>query len=477
MPNVTVIKQNENRENTSRRLSPTRRKVAAYARVSTEKEDQTSSYESQVDYYTRLIQTNDDWEFAGIYADEGVTGTSTRGRAGFQSMIDDALSGKIDLIVTKSVSRFARNTVDSLTTIRLLKDHGTEVFFEKENIRTFDGTGELLITIMSSLAQEESRSISENVKWGMQEKMRQGQAWVPYKVFLGYDRGKDGVMTVNREQAKTVRRIFGYYLQGRTPYRIARLLEDEGIPFSEGKPHWYPSTVNSILKNEKYKGDALRQKTYTSDYLSKKTLQNRGEYPQYYIHGHHEAIVSPSLFDRVQKEIARRKSEKAPHEGGFPFSGRIVCGECGARFTPVIREAGTPRERRGWRCPRNRANAKLRCSSREVSEETLETAYLSALNQYLGDGKEVFSAIREKFGQILPAAAVQYGGGTEPNGRDAVFRFLDELEKRRKAVPNFGEAIWYNLAASVTVRENGLFSIHFKDGSIINVCTESVDPF
>jgi len=238
------------------------RRVAAYARVSTDMEEQLTSYEAQVRYYSEYIKSREDWEFAGVYTDEGITGTSTKHRNGFKQMVKDALDGKINLIITKSVSRFARNTVDSLTTIRQLKEHGVECYFEKENIWTFDGKGELLLTIMSSIAQEEARSISENCTWGQRRRFADGKVAVPFKSFLGYDRGEDGSLVVNAEQAKLVRRIYGMFLQGQSTYAIARVLTEEQIPTPAGKSTWYASTVNSILTNEKYKGDALLQIFY-----------------------------------------------------------------------------------------------------------------------------------------------------------------------------------------------------------------------
>ena len=254
--------------------STKKRRVAAYARVSTDNEEQLTSYEAQVDYYTNYIQGRDDWEFAGVYTDEGITGTNTKKREGFKSMVADALAGKIDLIITKSVSRFARNTVDSLTTIRSLKEHNVECYFEKENIWTFDGKGELLLTIMSSLAQEESRSISENCTWGQRKRFADGKVTVPFKRFLGYDMGPDHNLVVNPEQAKLVKRIYGMFLQGQSPFQIARTLTEEGIPSPGGKDHWNPSNIKSILTNEKYKGDALLQKSFTVDFLTKKKKAN-----------------------------------------------------------------------------------------------------------------------------------------------------------------------------------------------------------
>lgn len=229
----------------------------SYARVSTDHDDQFSSYEAQIDYYTNYIKGRDDWEYVNVYTDEGITGTSTKRREGFKQMISDALDGKIDLIVTKSVSRFARNTVDSLTTIRQLKEAGVEVYFEKENIWTFDGKGELLLTIMSSLAQEESRSISENCTWGQRKRFADGKVTVPFQRFLGYDRGPDGNLVVNPEQAVIVKSIYSMFLQGMSYHGIAKKLTADGIPTPGGKEKWSISTVKSILSNEKYKGDAL----------------------------------------------------------------------------------------------------------------------------------------------------------------------------------------------------------------------------
>lgn len=246
-----------------------RRRVAAYARVSTEMEEQASSYEAQIDYYTSHIQSRTEWEFAGMYADEGITGTSTKHREGFKTMIADTLAGKIDLILTKSVSRFARNTVDTLIHVRQLKDKGVEVYFEKENIWTLDSKGELLITIMSSLTQDESRSISENVTWDHRKRFADGKIMVSYASLLGYKKGEDGNLAIDETQAPTVRRIYARFLEGATPQTIAKEFTSDGIPTPRGKQIWSPSTVRSILANEKYKGDALLQKSFTTDFLTK----------------------------------------------------------------------------------------------------------------------------------------------------------------------------------------------------------------
>ena len=293
---VTAIPATISRYTAAPINSTKKRRVAGYARVSTDHEDQTTSYEAQVDYYTNYIKSRDDWEFVAIYTDEGISATTTKKREGFKTMIADALAGKIDLIITKSVSRFARNTVDSLTTVRKLKDEG----IEKENIWTLDSKGELLITIMSSLAQEESRSISENVTWGQRKRMADGKVSFAYSRFLGLDKDKEtGKIVVNPEQAETVRLIFHLFLEGMTPHSIAAELTSRGIKTPAGKDVWNQQTVRRMLSNEKYKGDALLQKEFTVDFLQKKMKKNEGEVPQYYVEGNHEAIISPAVFDLV----------------------------------------------------------------------------------------------------------------------------------------------------------------------------------
>lgn len=271
---VTTIPATKTKYSSKSKVQVTKRRVAGYARVSTDSDEQFTSYEAQVDYYTNYISNRADWVFVSIYTDEGISGTNRKHREGFNSMVKDALGGKIDLIITKSVSRFARNTVDSLTTVRELKDAGVEVYFEKENIWTFDSKGELLITIMSSLAQEESRSISENVTWGQRKRFSDGKVSVPFGNFLGYDKGPDGNLVVNKEQAKIVKKIYRYFLEGNTPYRIAKMLTDEGIPTIQGKKKWSAGPVKNILTNEKYKGDALLQKSFTVNFLTKEKKIN-----------------------------------------------------------------------------------------------------------------------------------------------------------------------------------------------------------
>ncbi len=263
-----------------------------------------------------------------MFADNGISGTDTAKRSEFLKMLDACEAGNIDIILTKSISRFARNTVDLLETVRHLKSLGIEVRFEKENIWTFDSKGEFLITIMSSLAQEESRSISENCTWGMRKRFADGKVTVPFGRCLGYDRGEDGNLVVNEEQAKIVRKIYGLFLQGRSPYQIAKMLTEEGIPTPGGKKVWGKAVVQSILTNEKYKGDALLKKVYTTDFLSKKKKKNEGEVPQYYVEGNHEAIIDPAVFDNVQILMqSRGGGGKNGNSCVSIFSSELKCGD------------------------------------------------------------------------------------------------------------------------------------------------------
>ena len=268
--NITVIPATLDRHTGIPSDMHYKRRVAGYARVSTDSEEQLTSYEAQVDYYTQYIKANPEWQFVAVYTDEGISATNTKHRDGFNRMVQDALDGKIDLIVTKSVSRFARNTVDSLTTVRKLKEKGVEVYFQKENIYTLDSKGELLITIMSSLAQEESRSISENVTWGQRKRFADGKVSMPYRHFLGYRKGADGLPEIVPEEAELVRRIYKLFMQGKTAHAIGKILTSEGIPTPAGKAKWQSSTIESILQNEKYRGDARLQKKFTVDFLQKK---------------------------------------------------------------------------------------------------------------------------------------------------------------------------------------------------------------
>ena len=362
--NVTVIPATLNLHTGIPKSANVKRRVAGYARVSTDSDEQFTSYTAQVDYYTSYIKRNPNWEFVDVYTDEGISGVSTKNREGFNRMISDALAGKIDLIVTKSVSRFARNTVDSLTTVRKLKEKGVEVYFEKENIYPLDSKGELLITIMSSLAQEESRSISENVTWGQRKRFADGKVSMAYKQFLGYRKGPDGLPEIDPEQAEIVRKIYRLFMSGKTVGYICRQLEAEGIPTPGGKTKWQSQTINSILTNEKYKGSALLQKTYTVDFLTKTTKVNEGEVPQYYVECSHPAIIEPAEWEAVQVEVARRKKMGRRHDCFTPFSGKVICGDCGSVYGSKIWHSNSKYRRVIWQCNRKFKN-ETKCTTCE----------------------------------------------------------------------------------------------------------------
>ena len=284
--------------------------VTAYCRVSTHLEEQEQSLQAQVDYYTKKIALNPNWNFIGVYSDQGKTATAMKHRDNFNRMIKDCYSGKIDLILTKSISRFARNTVDFLKVIRDLKERQIRIIFEKENIDTMNNTGELLITILSSQAQEESRNLSENTRWGIVRKFEKGIVQINHNKFMGYTKDENGELIIVPEEAKLVKRIFSLYLKGNSAYRIAKILENDGILTVTGNKNWHGATINKMLKCEKYIGDALLQKTYTIDFLTHKRVKNIGQVPQYYIKNNHQPIISRSDFKKVQDELNRKNKNK-----------------------------------------------------------------------------------------------------------------------------------------------------------------------
>ena len=403
------------------RLSARPKRVAAYARVSTNSEEQLTSYEAQVKHYTEYIKSRaltDNWQFVSVYTDRGITGTSTAKREGFNRMMQDALAGKIDLIITKSVSRFARNTVDTLTAIRKLKEHGVEVYFEEQNIYTLDGKGELLLTIMSSIAQEESRNISENVTWGIRKRFADGKVSMPYKRFMGYRRGEKGIPEIVEAEAKIVRGIFRRFLEGATSTMIAKELNGAGIPCPARKSQlgeeetgtekdkrkiarWSPSTVESILTNEKYKGDAILQKTYCTDYIQKTFVENDGsEIPKYYAQNSHPAIISSEVFDLAQMELEWRKSLNGSYSGKSCFASRVVCGDCGAFYGSKVWHSTDKYRRVIWRC-NNKYGGDVKCSTPHVTQEELEKAFVSVMQKVITEKDAIFAVCREVLDEVL----------------------------------------------------------------------------
>ena len=403
MPKITIIPQKLNKATFMPLNQSVKRRVAGYARVSTDSEEQRTSYTAQVEYYTNYIKSRSDWEFVNVYTDEGISATNTRHRDGFNTMIDDALAGKIDLIVTKSVSRFARNTVDSLTTVRKLKEKGIEVYFEKENIYTLDAKGELLITIMSSLAQEESRSISENVTWGQRKRMADGKVTMPYGRFLGYRKGEDGLPEIVPEEAEVVKLIYKSFMEGLSYYKIAQLLMKRNIPAPSGGEKWHRRTVESILTNEKYKGSALLQKKFTMDFLTKKQKVNEGEVPQYFIEDSHPPIIDPQEFELVQAEIARRKEIGKVYSNSNIFSTKLVCSCCGGFFGSKVWHSTSKYRRVIWQCNHKFQNGE-KCKTPHLYEDEIKKRFIEVCNRIASD-KEDFLISCQQIVEILSNTA------------------------------------------------------------------------
>ena len=364
--------------------------MAAYCRVSTDQLEQLSSYEAQVNYYTNFINNSPEYEMVKVYADEGISGTNTKKREQFNKMIEDCKAGKIDIIITKSISRFARNTLDTLNYVRMLKELEIGVIFEKENINTLDSKGEVLLTILSSLAQEESNNLSQISTWGIRRRFEQGKVIVNHKKFLGYDKDEEGNLIINEKQAKIVRRIFTEYLDGKGTNRIARELEEEGVPNWNGKAKWYESTIKSMLNNEKYKGDALLQKSYTVDFLTKKRVKNNGEVPQYFVEESHPAIIDKEMWEAVQLEVERRKvfadkyniSKLDYATADNPFAGRVICGCCGSTFGRKVWNSTDEIHRRViWRCNKKyEIKGHKCCDNKHIDDKVLYQAFLSTFN-------------------------------------------------------------------------------------------------
>lgn len=519
---VKVIPQTINPATRMPEATVAKRRVAGYARVSTDSDEQFTSYEAQVDYYTQFIKRNPDWTFVNVYTDEGISGTNTKHRAGFNKMIADALAGKIDLIVTKSISRFARNTVDTLTNVRTLKEHNVEVYFEKENIYTFDSKGEVLITIMSSLAQEESRSISENVTWGHRKRFSDGKVSLGYSSFLGYAKGpdKDHPLVIVEEQAAVVRRIYSMFIDGKTPFTIAKTLTEEGIPTPGGKEKWGSAVVESILTNEKYKGSALLQKKFTIDFLQHKMKANTGEVPQYFIEHSHDAIIPPEDWELVQLELARRKSLGRRYSGNSVFGARLICEDCGGFYGAKTWNSTNKYKRTVWQCNDKFKDKEHRCTTPHLNEEDVKDRFLNAYNslmpnrdnilddcrrmmEVLTDTTEIDNEIedllreaevvtgltRKLIEENAASAMSQTAFSEKYKGyedrytaikdkveklreqseqrkaqADSISAFMFELHETDEPVTEFDSKLWTSVIDSVLVKRNGKLVFKFRNG-------------
>ncbi len=373
-------------------------KVAAYARVSTDEAEQLNSYKTQCDYYTSYIQGKPEWEFVGLYADEGITGTIAKRRREFQRLIRDSLDGKIDLILVKSVSRFARNTVDSLQTVRKLRDKGVKIYFEKENIDSLDAKCDMILSIYSSLAEEESRSISTNIRWAHQKKVERGEVVLNFNNIYGYQQDEDKNVTIKIQEAEVIREIYHKYLIGYSIRRIIRELKENEIKSPLGSSKWSSSTIKGILESEKYIGDVILQKTYKRDFLTQRRVRNTGQAPQKYVENNHPAIVDKLTWNAVQAEIERRNSLRSTEATGkgrydmrYAFSGVIECGECNANFRRHNYTNGTKIERT-WACKEHLKGNKY-CTQEILKEELLEELFVNTLNRLLENRDKVLKKV------------------------------------------------------------------------------------
>lgn len=415
--------------------------VVAYARVSTEKEEQEDSFERQVSYYTTLINSKPEWKFGGIYADPGITGTRAEKRPDFLRMIEDCRAGKINKILVKSISRFARNTVDALNYIRELKELGISIYFENENIDTLTPGGEVLITILAAMAEQESRTMSTNIKWSYQKKFKNGEVLLNTSMMMGYiktdRRDEEGkvIYEINEEEAVVVRRIYREYLSGVTVTRICRGLEADGIPTKLGRKRWQPSVIKSILTNEKYTGDALLGKTFKADVLSKKRQKNMGQAPMYYAEGTQPAIIEKEVFELVKAEMQHRADEKNTAVGNsrytskYPFSGLLVCGECGHKLRRHVRKVGSGKQVPAWGCSNRISNGRAACDSHHVNEETLQRTYTAAVQEMIADAEEVIRLVQDSTGLVM-----------EPENTAELARVEKEIIELQEAVMEIHKA-------------------------------------
>lgn len=379
-------------------------RVAAYCRVSTDDDDQLGSFESQKLYYEEKIRANPEWVNAGIFADEAITGTKVDKREGFQAMIQKCQNGEIDMVLTKSISRFARNTLDTLQYVRMLRERNIAIFFEKENINTMDMNGELLLTIMSSLAQQEVESLSQNVKMGLKMKMKRGEL-IGFNGCLGYDyHPEDKTLTINEEEAEIVRFIYDMYLQGYGTTTIANRLTEMGKKNKKGEVSWHTHGVMGIIKNEKYKGDILLGKTFTTDPISKRRLANMGEEEQYYIRDHHEAIVSREIWDEAERIRLKRITNRVVETTGnrerytrqYAFSSMCECAFCGHKLTRRTRHSSSVYEKPVWQCMNATKNGIKNCPHcKAIDEAILEGAFLEAFGLLAGNFEDVLDVVMD----------------------------------------------------------------------------------
>ena len=428
-------------------------RVAAYCRVSTELEQQQSSYDIQIEYYTRHIMQNPNWIFAGVFADDGRSATNTFRRDDFNQLMNQCMKGKVDMVITKSISRFARNTVDCISWVRKLKEKNVAVYFEKENLNTLDDSTEMILTILSSQAQEESRAISTNVKWGYARKFEKGES--TRQRSYGFRKAPTGEMCIVEEEAAVIRNMARWFLDGDSLERIKHRLEDAGIETTTGKKTWSTGTIYNILTNEKIMGDVLLQKTFTADYLTKRRVKNSGQQKQYYVKNHHEAIIPKTVYYKIQEEIARRSSLKKAgtrkgktaqgvYSSKYALTGIMVCNECGAHYRRTT-WAKNGKKVIVWRCINRLEHGTKRChESPTLKEEVIQEAIMGKLHSLSIDQEEenFLNGVKE---DILRAAKVVGGACTEEEIDKTIEELRDQLmDYVGMAAREHGGENWYS---------------------------------
>lgn len=430
---IEVIKSKRTLMDRSKSKTTNKTRVAAYCRVSTDSEEQLNSYKSQVAYYKEFIAKQEDWEFVDIYADEAITGTKVDKRENFQRLVNDCSNGLIDLVVTKSISRFARNTLDTLKYVRLFKEKNVAVLFEEEKINTMTMDGELLLVVLSSVAQQEVENISANVKKGLKMKMQRGEM-VGYNGCLGYDyHPKDKSLTINEEEAEIVRYIFNRYIEGAGAHIIAKELRAQGIRSKRGSLKWHESSIRGIIRNEKYIGDMLMGKTFTVDPISKRRLANLGEEDKVYIRNHHEPIVTKAVFYKAQEILAERSGSRVLGEAfnrkkysrQFAFSSLIKCGFCGNSLSRRTWNSGTKYEKTIWHCVAHTQRGSRYCpNSKGIDEKVIEQAFVESYNRICKDNSEILDEFLARVSDVL----------SKNKGKEALVQKLksEEFELKQK---------------------------------------------
>ena len=528
MGKITVIPQKVNPITHLPTNAIQKKRVAAYARVSTKQDEQINSYEAQIKHYTEYCSSRPDWTFVGMYADKGITGTSRKHRANFNLMIKDALDGKMDMIVLKSVQRFARNTLDTVGLARQLKEAGVEVIFEENNISNFDSNGELNLTINASIAQEESRNISENVKWGKDKRYRQGITSVAYSNFLGYDKHPDNPKVgfiVNEEQAKLVRLIYKLFMKGKTTTWISQYLEKEGIKSPSGKDKWRVSTIESMLKNEKYKGDAHIRKTFVKNYLTHELVRNNGEVESFYVSEHHQPIINPEEWEIVQVEMKKRKELGYTYNCTNTFSSKLICGDCGGFYGLKVWHSNDKYRKEVYRCNDKFNKAHAKCETPSLTEDEIKRKFLEAYSKFMSNRTQLVEDTKEMIQLLCDTSTIEKEIDTlKKRGQDIIVlvenlisknaneamnqdefqeryneydaehnsiseklnkkeleiaekkakakyleSFAKDLENRPLIIEEFDEDIWCYLIDKATVNKDGSITFLFRNGKEINV--------